>query len=58
MLIIKMPDLVEFKIKFSAHEVDVVATSAFIDDNGALVIRVQRVRPVRDRLCWRSSSSV
>ena len=34
-----MPDLVELKIKFSAHEVDVEATSAFIDDNGVLIIR-------------------
>ena len=38
-----MPDLVELKIKFSAHEVDVEATSAFIDDNGVLIICVQRV---------------
>ena len=50
MLTIKMPDLLEFKIKIFTHEVNVVATSAFIDDNGALLIHVQRVRPVRDRL--------
>ena len=54
-LTIKMPDSVEFRIKFSAHEVDVAAASALIDDNGVLVIRVQRVR---DWLYRRSLSSV
>ena len=54
-LTIKMPDAVEFKIKFSAHEVDEAAASALIDDDGVLIIRVQRVR---DWLYWHSLSSV
>ena len=54
-LTIKMPDAVEFKIKFSAHEVNVAAASALIDDDGVLIIRVQRVR---DWLYRHSLSSV
>ena len=55
MLTIKMLDSVEFKIKFSAHEVNVAAASTLIDDKGVLIICVQRVS---DWLYWCSSSSV
>ncbi|KAF8262343.1 hypothetical protein EI94DRAFT_834469 [Lactarius quietus] len=47
-------DSYEFRIKFSRREVDVAAASALVDNDGVLIIRVQRLSSWLNRLHARS----